>query len=148
MSLIAFVAVVAACALTGAMFEPGEWYAALAKPAGTPPNWLFGPVWTTLYVMIAVAGWLLWRAEKSAQRASALTLWALQLGLNAAWSWLCFGQHALGWALLDIAALLLAILVLTTIARRVRRAAAWLLVPYALWVGYATWLNWSLWRLN
>lgn len=148
MSLIAFFVLVAAGAVTGAMFQPGEWYAALEKPAGTPPNWLFGPVWTTLYVMIAFAGWLVWRVARSSQRTAALVLWGLQLGLNAAWSWLCFGRHALGWALVDIAALLFAILVLIAIARRVRPAAAWLLAPYALWVGYATWLNWGLYRLN
>lgn len=148
MSLIVFVALVAACAATGALFQPGEWYAALTKPAGTPPGWVFGPVWTTLYVMIALAGWLLWRTPPSRERRLALGLWGLQLVLNAAWSWLSFGRHALDLALADIACLLVAIVVLIAVARRVRPLAALLLVPYACWVGYATYLNAGLWHLN
>jgi tryptophan-rich sensory protein len=139
---IVFVALVAVCAVTGAMFEPGAWYAGLTKPAGTPPAWVFGPVWTVLYLMIAVAGALLWRSAPSPARTTALGLWFVQLVLNAAWSWLCFGRHELGWALLDISALFVVIALTIAIAR------VWLLAPYLLWVGYASYLNWGLWRLN
>lgn len=148
MTYVAFVLVVFVVAATGALFPPGDWYAGLQKPPGTPPPWVFGPVWTTLYVMIAVAGARLWKAEAGASRTSALRLYALQLALNAAWSWLCFGLHALLLALVDIGLLLATLAVLIRTARGACAAAAWLLVPYLIWVSYATWLNAGLFWLN
>jgi tryptophan-rich sensory protein len=125
---------------------PG-WYAELAKPSFTPPNWVFGPVWTTLYVMIAVAAWLVWRSDNAA-RAGALALWGVQLSLNLAWSLLFFGLKDVGLALLDIVILLVAIVVTIAAFARASRLAAWLLVPYLVWVAYATALNFAIWRLN
>jgi benzodiazapine receptor len=143
-----FLLLVFVVAATGALFPPGDWYAALEKPPGTPPPWVFGPVWTVLYIAIAVAGARLWRAGASSARSRALRLYAAQLMLNAAWSWLCFGVHDLGWALVDISLLLVSIGLLVRAARPVASEAALLLVPYALWVSYATWLNAGLFWLN
>ncbi|MEY2982600.1 MAG: TspO/MBR family protein [Planctomycetota bacterium] len=145
---VVFLLVVFAVAATGALFPPGDWYAGLAKPPGTPPPWVFGPVWTTLYVMIAVAGAQLWKAKATPTRTRALRLFAVQLILNAAWSWLCFGLHALLASLVDIGLLLGTLALLIRTARGVSAAAAWLLVPYAVWVSYATWLNAGLFWLN
>src|SRR5687768_7302876 len=101
MSLIVFIALVAAAAVTGAQFEPGEWYAQLTKPSWTPPNWLFGPVWTALYVAIAIAGWRAW-VSTGARWTPALAAWVVQLVLNTLWSWLFFGLHKPGLALFDL----------------------------------------------
>lgn len=125
---------------------PG-WYAQLAKPSFTPPNWAFGPVWTALYVMMAIAAWLTWRTD-SPLRSRALALWAVQLALNLAWSMLFFGARQPGLALAEIVALLLAIIATIALFARVAPLAAWLLVPYLAWVGYASALNFAIWRLN
>ncbi|MCA9512584.1 MAG: TspO/MBR family protein [Myxococcota bacterium] len=145
-SLVAFLALVGAAAAFGARFEPGAWYAALRKPPLTPPPVVFAPVWSVLYAAIAVAGWLAWRARPASHRA--LGLWALQLALNAAWSWLFFGLHAKGVALVDIVALLAAVVAAAVALHRVRALAGWLLAPYAAWVAFATYLNAGLWYLN
>lgn len=139
-----FVLAVAAAAIFGAQFMPGDWYRALAKPAWTPPNWLFAPVWTALYVMIAVAGWLAWRASAS----SALVFWSAQLALNALWSYLFFGQKLLGAALADILVLLATILGFIVSAWPRSRTAALLFVPYLAWVSFATALNAAIFILN
>lgn len=144
-SLAVFVGVVAAAASFGAIFKPGPWYAALVKPPWTPPNWVFGPVWTALYVMIAVAGWLVWRSD---ERGRALRLWIAALVLNAAWSWLFFGQHWIGAALADIVLLLVAIMAFARAAWPVNRLASALFWPYLAWVAYATTLNGAIWVLN
>jgi len=122
-----------------------HWYPALAKPAWTPPGWVFGPVWTLLYAMMAVAGWLAWREGRA--RLGTL-LFLLQLALNAAWPWIFFGERRIGWALVCIVAL--CTLILGTLAAfwRVSRGAAILLVPYLGWVGFAAALNAAIWRLN
>jgi tryptophan-rich sensory protein len=145
-SLVVFIAIVAAAAITGGQFMPGEWYAQLAKPSWTPPSWLFGPVWTVLYVAIAVAGWLVWRADKRA--ALPLALWVAQIVLNASWSWLFFGLHRPGTALVEILVLLALIAAFAIAAWPVSRTASILFVPYALWVSFATALNFAIWRLN
>jgi tryptophan-rich sensory protein len=146
-SLLVFVALVAVAALSGARFQPGDWYLALAKPAWTPPGWLFAPVWTLLYLAIAVAGWLVWRAA-SRRRGAPLALWGAQLVLNGIWSWLFFGLHRPDLALVDIALLWAAIGAFVLAARPVRLAAAGLFVPYWLWVTFAAALNFAIWRLN
>ena len=142
---VIFMAAVMAAATIGSSFLPGEWYQALAKPAWTPPNWLFAPVWTVLYVMIGFAGWLVWRAEGASP---AVAIWIVQLGLNAAWSWVMFGLHNIGAALGVIAVLWLAILLFIVTARRTSGTAAALFVPYLAWVSFAAALNFEIWRLN
>ncbi len=144
-SLFVFLLLVAAAALVGTQFKPGAWYAGLIKPVWTPPNWVFGPVWTVLYVMIALTGWLVWR---SGDRGMALAAWGVALALNAAWSWLFFGRQAIGLALVDIAALWCAIVVFALAARQASPAASLLFVPYLLWVSYATALNLAIWLGN
>ena len=146
-SLAVFIAIVVAAALTGNLFRPGPWYEALTKPAWTPPNWLFGPAWAVLYVAIAVAGWLAWR-RAGGRVDLAVSIWALQLIFNAAWSWLFFGRHSMFVALIDIVAMLICILAFIAINMSTNRWAAWLFVPYALWVCFAAALNLALWRLN
>lgn len=114
------------------------WYAALRHPPGTPPNWLFGPVWTVLYVMIGVAGWLVWRRIGASR---ALRLWGWQLLANALWTPAFFGLRSPLLGLLVMAALL-ALIVLTVRAFwPVHRAAAWLMVPYLAWTAFAAYLN-------
>lgn len=141
-----FVAFVALAALFGAQFEPGPWYEGLRKPPLNPPNWVFGPVWSVLYLTIAVAGWLVWCARPASARP--LALWGTQLVLNAAWSLLFFGLHLPGVALIEIL-LLLFLLVATTVSfLRVQALAGLLLVPYVAWVCFAAYLNAGLWYLN
>lgn len=148
-SLVVFVLAVAGAASFGGMFMPGEWYAGLNRPALNPPGWVFGPVWSVLYVMIAVSGWRVWRTEGAGRlRSLGLVVFFVQLVLNALWSWIFFGLHALGWALVEIAALNLTIAAMIVIFWRVNRPAAWLLVPYWLWVSFASYLTWGYWKLN
>ncbi len=132
-------------AAIGARFKPGAWYAGLRKPSWTPPNWLFAPVWTLLYALMAVSAWLVWREAGASGEAG---LFVLQLALNAAWSWLFFGLHRPGLAFADIVALWLAILATLVAFWAVRPLAGWLLVPYLAWVTYASTLNAAVWRLN
>lgn len=132
----------------GARFAPGEWYLALRKPPWNPPGWIFGPVWTLLYAAMAVAAWRVWRAGSAAESRPALAAWAVQLALNAAWSFLFFGLHEPGLAFAEILALWAAILATTVLFFRRDRAAGWLMVPYLAWVSFAAVLNFVLWRLN
>lgn len=141
-----FVALVVLTASFGARFQPGPWYEALQKPPLNPPDWVFAPVWSALYLAIAVAGWLVWRARPAS--AAPLALWGTQLVLNAAWSLLFFGLRLPGLALVDIALLLASLIVTTALFFRVRTSAGWLFVPYVAWVGFATYLNAGLWYLN
>jgi benzodiazapine receptor len=122
-----------------------DWYPALRKPAWTPPAWVFGPVWTLLYPLVAVAGWLAWREGRS-RRTTLLFL--LQLGLNAAWPWVFFGERRPDLALACAVALWLAILATLLAFWRVSRGAAVLMLPYLAWVGFAVALNLAIWRLN
>ena len=145
LTLIPFLALCAGAIAFGQLFPPGEWYAGLKKPSFAPPNWLFGVVWTPLYVMIAIAGWLLWERGRGSV---AMTLWFVQLALNAAWSWIFFGLHAMGAALVEIVVLWLAIGATIVTARRGSPAAAWLLLPYWAWVAFAAVLNFAYWQLN
>ena len=143
--LIIFLVLVGVAASTGTLVQPGPWYDALAKPAWTPPGWLFGPVWLVLYVMIAVAGWLVWR---EAGLGLLIGIWGLQLVLNMAWSWIMFGQHQIGLAFADIVAMWLAIAAFIVLAWPVQQTAALLFVPYLAWVSFAAALNFAIWRLN
>lgn len=127
---------------------PGGWYYQIEKPSWTPPSWLFGPVWTALYLAMAVAAWLVWRRGGWEARGGALTLWAAQLVLNAIWSGLFFGLHSPGLAMAEIVLLWIAILLTLLAFFRVSRPAGWLMVPYLLWVSFASMLNFAVWRLN
>ena len=145
------IAVCFAAAALGSMFTTPEiagWYARLNKPGWTPPNWVFGPVWSTLYLMMAVAAWLVWREHGVRGAVVPLVLFAAQLLLNTLWSILFFGLHRVGLALADIVLLWGAILVTMLAFWRVSPLACWLLLPYLLWVTYASALNFSIWRMN
>jgi len=149
--LVVWLAVCFAAAALGSFFTgPAipSWYAGIDKPSWTPPNWLFAPVWTTLYAMMAVSAWLVWRRAGLTGNSLALTLFALQLVLNAAWSPLFFGLRLLGVAFLEILGLWALILATLVAFWRVTRAAGVLLLPYLLWVSFAASLNLAIWRLN
>ena len=122
-----------------------DWYPTLNKPAWTPPGWLFGPVWTLLYVMMAVAAWLVWRAGDARQ---ALGIFALQLALNMAWSFLFFGAKSPISGLVCIVLLWAAILATIVAFRRKSSVAAALMLPYLAWVSFATALNGAIVALN
>jgi benzodiazapine receptor len=134
-----------AAASYAASFRPGEWYEALAKPAFQPPAAVFGPVWSALYAAMAVAAWRVWLRGEAR---GALTLYGAQLGLNAWWSQIFFGWHAIGLALIEILVLWTAILATALAFRRRDHAAGWLLVPYLAWVSFAVLLNVSIFVLN
>lgn len=129
----------------GVLATPGGWYASLIKPSFNPPNWIFGPVWTALYVMIAVAGWRTWRRNAVG---SPMMVWWVQLILNFCWSPAFFGLRQMGLALVIIVALLAVILAFIALSWRRDRIAASLFIPYAVWVAFATLLNAAIYRLN
>ena len=131
--------------LIGVATAPGDWYAGLQKPPFNPPNWLFGPVWTVLYILIAIAGWRIWRRDP---HGAAMKFWIAQIALNFIWSPLFFSAHLPGAAFVVIIALLVVILALIMLTLDRERVSAWLLVPYALWVAFAALLNASIWWLN
>ncbi len=131
--------------LIGFMTLPGEWYAGLAKPSFNPPNWIFAPMWTLLYIMVAIAGWRTWQRGP---RSAAMAVWFVQLALNFIWSPVFFGAHRPGAALVVIVALLAAILAFIVLCWPRDRAAALLFAPYAAWVAFATLLNGAIWQLN
>ncbi|WP_135851990.1 TspO/MBR family protein [Halorussus salinus] len=128
--------------------EVATWYPTLAKPAFTPPSWLFGPVWTTLYLLMGVALYLVWQSDEGRLRTVALGVFGVQLVLNAAWTLTFFGAQAIFGGLVVILVLLATILATMAAFARIDRRATALLVPYLLWVGFATALNYELWRLN
>ncbi len=147
-ALLASLAIVGSVAAFGGRFLPGAWYAGLIKPSWTPPSWLFGPVWSLLYALMAVAAWLVWREQKCRAAAPALGCYLVHLVPNALWSWFFFGRQQIGAALLDLGALWVLALGTIVLFWRVRRLAAALLIPYLGWVSYAAFLNLALWRLN
>jgi tryptophan-rich sensory protein len=148
-ALVAFVLVTLAVGFVAGQVTvpniPG-WYEHLAKPAFNPPNWVFAPVWTVLYLAMAVAAWRIWR--KQGLRNTALALWALQLALNFCWSILFFGAHAILLALVDLCLLWLMILATLIVFWRTDRLAGLLLVPYLGWVSFAGLLNAAILTLN
>jgi translocator protein len=154
-SLYALVGFVLLCfgvaALAGSVTRPAieGWYAGLQKPSYTPPDWVFAPVWSVLYAMMAVAAWRVWRSRGDAPgRQQAMRAFALQLGLNCMWSFAFFGAKSPELGLAVIVALLAAIAVAIALYRRLDRLAALLMAPYALWVGYAAALNVAIVALN
>lgn len=143
-ALAAFGGLTAAAAAIGARATikgKGPWYAALKKAPYNPPDWVFGPVWTLLYGTIALSGWRVYRQPHSLRRTTALGLWGAQLGLNALWSVIFFGEHKKRLALLDIGMLVGAIKAYMTVAQTVDPPAAALMKPYLAWCSFATLLN-------
>jgi len=125
-----------------------SWYGDLVKPSFAPPNAVFGPVWTVLYVMMAVAAWRVWRAADRDTTRGPLTLFALQLALNLGWTVVFFGLEKIGAAVATIVVLDVGVVVTLLAFRTIDRGAALLMVPYLAWVSFATVLNITLWRLN
>lgn len=148
MALALFLLSTFAVAALGGLFPPGPWYDALAKPSWNPPGWVFGPVWTVLYVCIGTSAWLVWRQRDTTAVAAALVLWGLQLLLNASWSPVFFGMQRLGLAFVTIVAMWGAIGATIAAFGSVDRTAALLLLPYFGWVSFAAVLNGVIWRMN
>jgi benzodiazapine receptor len=145
-SLIFFVlAVVLTGMLIGYATLPGEWYASLNKPWFTPPNWVFAPVWTVLYIVIAIAGWRCWVREKNS---TAMKLWFVQMALNFLWSPVFFGARQPGLALVVVVAGLMAVLAFIAVAWNRDRLAALLFLPYAAWTVLATALTAGIVMMN
>jgi translocator protein len=144
--LIPFLAIVVGGGLLiGATNLPGAWYEGLAKPFFTPPNWLFAPAWTVIYALIAIAGW---RTFQKRPLGFVMALWVLQLGLNFLWSPIMFTLHAIAAALFIILAMLTVIFAFIAVQWPQDWIAAWLFVPYAVWVTYASMLNAAILRMN
>ena len=123
------------------------WYTTLNKPGFNPPNWLFGPAWTILYILMGIALYLVWIQDKKNKKIAYIFFFT-QLVMNALWSFIFFGAHDLGWAFVEIVVLWLAILGTTIAFYRILKPAAYLLIPYILWVTFASILNFAIWRLN
>lgn len=125
------------------------WYQTINKPSWNPPNSIFGPVWTTLYILMGIALFLVWKADTSIElKKIAVALFAVQLVLNFFWSFIFFQLHQPGWALVEIIAMWVFILLTIFAFAQVNKTAAWLLVPYISWVSFATILNYTIWKLN
>ena len=148
LGFLAWLVVPFAAAFVGSRFMPGAWYAALARPAWSPPNWIVAPVWTLLYLLMGVSAWLVWRRAGFHGAGTALAVFGVQLVLNALWSYLFFGLHRPDLALVDIVLLWGAILAVVILFGRVDRWAGWLQLPYLAWVTFAAALNGAIWWLN
>ncbi len=146
--LLAWVAVCFLTAWIGSRFSPGEWYLQIQKPSWTPPGYLFGPVWSMLYLTMGVAAWLVWRRAGFSGASLALTLFVAQLILNGTWSWIFFGMQRPGVAFAEILVLWSMILVTMIAFWRVTSIAGILFLPYLAWVTFAAFLNYSIWQLN
>lgn len=147
-ALVVWIAIPLAAGMFGSRFAPGEWYESLEKPPWNPPGWVFGPVWTALYITMGVAAWIVWRDAAGARRYLPLGLFVFQVILNGLWSWIFFGLERPGAAFGEILVLLISIFLTLVAFWRVRPAAGVLLVPYLLWVAFASILNYQLWRMN
>ncbi len=150
-SLLVLAGFIGACfvaASSGSIFRPDDWYRSIAKPGWTPRDWVFPVVWTPLYLLIAVSGWLVWREAGFTGAAVPLTVWVVQLVLNGLWSAVFFGLRRLGLAVLESAALWLSIAATIALFWPISPVAGLLLLPYLLWVTIATVLTVSIWRLN
>lgn len=125
------------------------WYASANKPWFNPPNWIFAPVWTALYILMGIALYLVWKtaSEKSVKR-NAIILFAFQLALNFCWSFLFFKMQEPGWAFVEIISMWFMILLTILWFRKISTTAAWLLIPYISWVSFASILNYAIWKLN
>lgn len=145
---IVFTVIVFAAAAFGAFFKPDAWFRGIAKPSWNPPDKVFAPVWTLLYLSMAASAWLVWKADGIAGAPIAFALFAAQLALNTAWSWLFFGRHQIGAALADIIVLWMLIVATIVAFWGHSPTAGALLLPYLAWVSFATVLNAALWNLN
>jgi len=149
--LIAWLGLCFSVAALGGRWTAAEiptWYKTLTRPPFAPPNWLFGPVWTTLYLLMALAAWQVSQSAATPLRAWAIVLFLVQLGMNLAWSWIFFRQHAIGAAAVEVVLLWMAIGGTIELFAQVNPIAAWLMVPYWAWVAFASILNIAFWRLN
>jgi translocator protein len=150
--LLLSIAIPVAVGATAGLFTSAEipgWYQTIQKPSWNPPNWLFAPVWTSLYVMMGIALFLVWKSNVTDKvKKKAISLFAMQLALNFCWSFIFFNQHQIGWALVEIGVMWLFILLTIFAFARISKVAAWLLVPYVSWVSFATILNYTIWQLN
>lgn len=150
--LIISIAIPLAIGLIGGGFTASQipvWFAHLNKPSWNPPSWLFAPVWTTLYIMMGIALYLVWKSDAAKSiKKSAIIFFEIQLILNFCWSFIFFNQHQIGWAMIDISFLWLFIVATIFSFRKISLTAAWLMVPYILWVSFASFLNYSIWQLN
>ena len=154
-ALVGWIALAGAAGAVGgvASLNARDFYSALSTPAWAPPGWLFGPVWSALYVLMGVAAWLVWRvrpttAELVGARRHGLELFVAQLVLNALWTWLFFAWRRGAWAFAEIVVLWVAIALTMRQFARVRVSAVWCLTPYLAWVSFAAALTWSVWRRN
>ena len=136
----------ASASLSG--FSDRSWYDSLRRPSWTPPSAIFGPVWTLLYIMMGSALWLVWQSKGWSGAPLTISLFAVQLVLNMAWSPIFFGLHCPGWAMIDLAALWVAVLATMLTFWSIRPLAGLLLTPYLLWCSFAAALNFAIWRLN
>jgi translocator protein len=148
LGLAIWIAIVFSAAWFGSHFTDSEWYQQLQQPAWAPPGWVFAPVWTLLYLLMAIAAWLVWTSYGWAGARFALTVFLVQLVLNALWSWIFFGLRQPGFALIEIVALWVLIAVTLVAFSRKRPLSGALLLPYLAWVSFAAALNFSLWMLN
>jgi len=147
LSFLVFLATVAFIALVSSLFVPGEWFAGLRKPPWHPPLWVFAPVWAVLFFWMALAASMVWSSgHRLSQRA--LAWWFLQLLLIGAWFWLFFGLHRTGWALAEMAALLVSIKITIGLFRRVKPLASNLMFPCLVWVSFTWCLNLAIWLMN
>ena len=152
LKLLTAIVISEAAGIIGSLFTasaiPG-WYASLIKPQLAPPNWVFGPVWTTLYALMGIAAFLVWkRGLERREVKTALAIFVGQLALNTLWSIIFFGLKNPGAAFIEIILLWLAILATIIAFAKISKPAAWLLVPYLLWVSFAGYLNYAIWALN
>jgi tryptophan-rich sensory protein len=150
-SLVPFVVVCFTAAAIGSLFTStsiNTWYTQLRRPEWTPPNWIFGPVWTALYLMMAISAWLVWRDASWPQAGLALALFAVQLVLNSLWSVIFFGLHRIGTAFGEILILWTMIVATAVAFLPISLLATWLLIPYLLWVVFASYLNFRIWQMN
>lgn len=145
---IVWLAIVFAAAFLGSRFLPDEWYRGLAKPSWNPPNTIFAPVWTLLYLLMAVAAWLVWSRHGVSGAFLPLALFILQLLLNAGWTWFFFGRHRPDLALVDILVLWIVLLATLISFWQLEALAGALLLPYLAWVSFASALNWVIWQKN
>lgn len=148
LGLAFWVALTFSVAALASQFEPGEWYTNIAKPTWTPPGWVFGPVWSILYLSMGVSAWLIWRQRHKTKVYRPLAFYIAQLAINGIWSWLFFGRQWIGLALIDLVALVILVAITVVMFLRVHRTAGLLLLPYLLWISFASALNFQIWRMN
>ena len=127
--------------------EVSGWFQTIEKPSWNPPSWIFSPVWTTLYILMAIAAALIWHSDDRRKK-SALTLFVIQFIFNLAWSFIFFNQHELGLAFAEILVMLVLIIATTVAFYKIKPVSAYLMIPYILWVSFASCLNGAIWLLN